>query len=335
MNVSLGQKMEDKNIRSKERKPLFALALSLFLTGLGQLYNGKPKKGILLFFISLVFPLLLFQLSVVGPGRMPIALLLLSFLSDLGIYVWAAMDAWKQAKRVEKGYMLKAYNKLSIYVLLIIIANFLAYGLIMNLRKGYSFVLPYRMSTGSMMPTILAGDLILTDRRIDHAAENHGLKRGELVVFKYPKNKEKHFIKRVIGLPGDEVEIIGMDLYVNGEKRTGGEVPSLPERREEKFKEGTVAFSEEGDSGTYNVIYFEGTARKNLKVTVPEGFCFVLGDSRDNSADSRHWGMVPLDDVVARARQVYFSVNPDGGIRWKRIGKLLENTKAIRSRSLE
>jgi len=61
--------MEDKKIKLKERKPLFALALSLFLVGLGQVYDGKLRKGILLFSISIVFPLLFFQLSVVGPGQ--------------------------------------------------------------------------------------------------------------------------------------------------------------------------------------------------------------------------------------------------------------------------
>lgn len=315
--------MEGKKIKFKERKPLFALALSLFLIGLGQVYNGKLRKGVLLFLISIIFPLLLFQLSVVVPDKMLIAFLVLSFLANIGIYIWAALDAWKQAKRIRKNYTLKTYNKLYLYIILIVVLNFFSYGRIINLQKICFFALPYRMSTGSMIPTVLPGDFIMTDRRIDHSAENYGLKRGELVVFKYPKNKEKHFIKRVIGLPGDEIEIEGMELFVNGERRTGKEVSYLERRRDKNIKKGTVAFYEKGDSGTYIVFYIEGTARKNLIVTVPEGYCFVLGDNRDNSMDSRHWGMVPLIDVVARAKQVYFSVNPEGGIRWGRIGKLL------------
>jgi len=315
--------MKGKKIKLKERKPLFALALSLFFVGLGQVYNGKLRKGALLFLISIIFPLLLFQLSVVVADKMLIAFLVLSFLANLGIYIWAALDAWKQAKRIRKNYTLKTYNKLYLYIILIVVLNFFSYGRIINLQKICFFALPYRMSTGSMIPTVLPGDFIMTDRRIDHSAENHGLKRGELVVFKYPQNKEKHFIKRIIGLPGDEIELKGVELYLNGEKRTVKEVLFSEGRRDKNIKKGTVAFYEKGDSGTYIVFYIEGTARKNLIVTVPEGYCFVLGDNRDNSMDSRHWGMIPLIDVVARAKQVYFSVNPEGGIRWGRIGKLL------------
>lgn len=315
--------MEDKEIKFKERKPLFALALSLFLIGLGQVYNGKLRKGVFFFLISIIFPLLLLQLSVVIPDKMLIVFLLLSLLAALGIYIWAALDAWKQAKRIRKNYSLKTYNKLYIYILLIIVLNLFSFGAFFDWQKICFFALPYRMATGSMIPTVLPGDFIMTDRRIDHSAENHGLKRGELVVFKYPENKEKHFIKRVIGLPGDEIEIKGMELYVNGEKRTGEEVSYMQERRDEYIKERTVAFYEESASGTYVVFFLEGTARKNLKVTVPEGNCFVLGDYRDNSRDSRHWGMVPLDDVIARAKLIYYSVNPESGIRWGRIGKLL------------
>lgn len=317
--------MEGKKIKFKERKPLFALALSLFLIGLGQVYNGKPKKGILLFLISIIFPFLLFQSSVVGPGKMLIAFLVLSLLASLGIYIWAALDAWKQAKRIGKNYTLKIYNKLYVYILLIIVLNLFSLGAIFDWQKIWIFALPYRMSTVSMIPTVLPGDFIMTDRRIDHLAENHGLERGELVVFKYPKNKKKHFVKRVIGLPGDEIEIKGMELFVNGERRTGKEVSYLEGKRDENIKEGTVALYEEGDSETYVVFFLEDTARENLSVAVPEGYCFVLGDNRDKSADSRHWGMVPLIDVISRAKQIYFSVNPEGGIRWGRIGKLLYN----------
>lgn len=316
--------MEEKKDKFRERKPLFALALSFLLPGLGQLYNGKPRKGILFFVASLILPFLFFQLSVVGPNLILVVFLVLSLASDPGVFIWAARDAWKQAKRMEKSYKLKVYNRLYVYILLVIVLNLFSFGTIVNWQKICFFALPYRMQTGSMAPTILAGDLIMTDKRIDHASKNLGLKRGELVVFKYPRDKNMHFIKRIIGLPGDEIELRGMELYVNGIKWTVKGVPQLEGRGDENIKNGTIAFYEKGDSGTYRVFYLQGTARKDLSVSVPEGCCFVLGDNRDNSADSRHWGYVPLIDIVSKARLVYFSIAPEGGVRWSRIGKVLQ-----------
>jgi signal peptidase I len=321
--MSSGKRMEEKKDKFRERKPLFALALSFLLTGLGQLYNGKPRKGILFFVASLILPFLFFQLSVAGPNQILIVLLGLSSASDLGIFIWAARDAWKQAKRMEKNYKLRVYNKLYVYILLIIVLNLFTFGLIVNRQKICFFALPYRMQTGSMAPTILPGDWIMVDKRIDHASKNLGLKRGELVVFKYPRNKNIHFIKRIVGLPGDKIELIGMELYVNGIKWTAQGVPQLKGRGDENIKKGTIAFYEKGDSGTYGVFYLQGATREDLSVSVPEGSCFVLGDNRDNSADSRHWGYVPLIDIVSKARLVYFSIAPEGGVRWGRIGKVL------------
>jgi signal peptidase I len=321
--MSSRKEMEEKRDKFRERKPLFALALSFLLTGLGQLYNGKPRKGILFFGASLILPFLFLQLSVVGSDQMLIVFLLLSSASDLGIFIWAARDAWKQAKRMEKNYRLRIYNRLYVYILLIVVLNPFIFGLIVNWRKVSFFALPYRMQTGSMAPTVLAGDLIMTDKRIDRASKNLGLKRGELVVFKYPRDKNVHFIKRIIGLPGDEIELRGMELYVNGIKWTVQGVPQLEGRGDENIKNGTIAIHEKGDSGTYRVFYLQGAAREDLSVSVPEGSCFVLGDNRDNSADSRHWGCVPLVDIVSKPRLVYFSINPEGGVRWGRMGKLL------------
>jgi signal peptidase I len=321
--MSSGKEMEEKKDKSRERKPLFALALSFLLTGLGQVYNGKPRKGILFFGASLILPFLFLQLSVVGPNQILIVLLVLSSASDLGIFIWAARDAWKQAKRMEKNYKLRVYNRLYVYILLIIVLNLFTFGLIVNWQKISFFALPYRMQTGAMAPTILPGDLIMSDKRIDHASKNLGLKRGELVVFKYPRNKNMHFIKRIVGLPGDEIELRGMELYVNGKIWTAQGVPQLEGRVDENIKNGMIAFYEKGDSGTYRVFYLQGATRNDISVSVPEGCCFVLGDNRDNSADSRHWGFVPLIDIVSKPRLVYFSINPEGGVRWGRIGKLL------------
>ena len=315
--------MEEKKDKFRERKPLFAVALSFLLTGLGQVYNGKLRKGIFFILASFILPFLFFQLSVLWPGQILMAFLVLSLASDPGIFIWAARDAWKQAKRTEKSYKLKAYNRLYVYILLVVVPALFSFGLIVNQQKICFFALPYRMQTESMAPTILPGDLIMTDKRIDHTSKNLGLKRGELVVFKYPRDKNKHFIMRIIGLPGDEIELRGMALYVNGKKWTAQEVPQLEGTGDENIKTGTIAFYEKGDSGTYRVFYLQGTAREDFSISVPEGCCFVLGDNRDISADSRHWGNVPLDDIVSRARLVYFSIAPEGGVRWSRIGKVL------------
>jgi signal peptidase I len=307
----------------RERKPLFALGLSFLLTGMGQVYNGKLRKGILFFAASLALPFLLVQLSIVGPDRSLIVLIALSFMANLGIFIWAALDAWKQAKRLGKNYRLKIYNKLFVYILLVVGLNLLFFGRIVDWRKLEFLAVPYRMETASMAPTILPGDLVLADERSHHSSENVGLRRGELVVFKFPLDKRRHVVKRVIGLPGDEIELRGMELYVNGVKRTSQETPPPEGREAESDGQKIIAFYEKGDSGAYRIFYFEGTARNDFRISVPEGCCFVLGDNRDNSADSRHWGSIALNDIVARARIVYFSFNPKGGVRWGRIGKSL------------
>jgi signal peptidase I len=313
----------------RERKPLFALALSFLLTGMGQVYNGKPRKGILFFAASLVLPFLLFQLSVAGPAQTLIVLFALAFAADLGLFIWAALDAWRDAKRLGKNYRLKIYNKLIVYVLLVVGLILLLFGRIIDWRKLQFLAVPYRVETEAMAPTILPGDLILADERIDHSSENLGLRRGELVVFKLPQDKKLRVVKRIIGLPGDEIELRGMELYVNGIKRTAQEAPPPEDQKPESAGKDIIAIYEKGDSGVYGVYYFGRTKRNDFRISVPEGRCFVLGDNRDNSADSRHWGGIALDDIVARARIVYFSLDPKGGVRWGRIGKSLENSKHI------
>jgi signal peptidase I len=323
----------DSVVRFRERKPLFALALSFLLTGMGQVYNGKLRKGILFFAASLVVPFLLFQLSVVGPDRTLIVLLALFFLAEPGLFAWAALDAWRRAKRSEKSYRLKIYNKLPIYIFLVVGLNLLVFALMTEWRKLEFLAAPYRMLTASMAPTILPGDFVLTDQRIDQSSKNLGLRRGELVVFKLPSDKKRHVVKRIIGLPGDAIELRGMELFVNGIKRTSQETPPPEGREAESDGKKIIAFYEQGDSGAYGVFYFEGMARDDLRISVPEGCCFVLGDNRDISADSRHWGGIALGDIVARARIIYFSIDPEGGVRWGRIGKLLGNKRSIKSGS--
>jgi len=317
----------------RERKPLFALALSFLLTGMGQVYNGKLRKGILFFAASLIVPFVLFQLSVVGPDQTPIILLVLSLVADPGISIWAAVDAWKHAKRWGKNYRLKIYNKLFVYILVVVGVYFLFFARIVDWRKLQFLTIPYRWVTGSMAPTILPGDFILADQRIDHSSENLGLRRGELVVFKLPSDKSRHVVKRVIGLPGDEIELRGMELFVNGKKWTAQEAPPPEGGEAESDGKKIIAFYEKGDSGAYRIFYFEGTARDDFNISVPESCCFVLGDNRDISADSRHWGGIALSDIVARPRIVYFSRDPKGGVRWGRIGKPLGSSKSMKSRS--
>ncbi len=174
------------------------------------------------------------------------------------------------------------------------------------------FVQAYKIPSGSMIPTLLIGDHILVNKMVYGIRNpftrevwfNGRLpKRQEIVVFIYPQNRKLDFIKRVIGLPGDVVEIRNKQVYVNGKP----------------LREPYVRHSDP------KILPRELSPRDNFgPVKVPPGYIFVMGDNRDESYDSRFWGFVPLKDVKGKAFIIYFSWDSRHfRPRLTRIGKLI------------
>jgi len=172
----------------------------------------------------------------------------------------------------------------------------------------------FKIPSGSMKETLLIGDHILVNKFI------YGVKipftsytlipvdnpeRGDIVVFKYPNDPDKDFIKRVIGVAGDTVEIVDKTLYVNGEVQTDEKYAVHKDPR---------------------IIPGNFSKRDNFgPVVVPEKSLFVMGDNRDNSHDGRFWGFVNLEAVKGEAFIIYWSWDQENfGVRWNRIGDLLE-----------
>ena len=202
--------------------------------------------------------------------------------------------------------MSKPKSKLREYIEAILLAVVIAFFI-------RTFVIQaYKIPSGSMKPTLLIGDHILVSKF------NYGIRlplirstlipvgtptRGDIVVFIYPEDHSKDFIKRLIGLPGDVIEIRNKNILLNGlpwSDTRGVYVDSL-------------------------IIPGSVQPRDNFgPVTVPEGSLFVMGDNRDESYDSRFWGFVPMKDVLGKALIIYWSWNQEShGVRLGRIGSIL------------
>ena len=177
-----------------------------------------------------------------------------------------------------------------------------------------SFVVQaFKIPSGSMEPTLEIGDHILVNKfiygiKIPFTRVNliplGTPKRGEVIVFIYPLEPEKDFIKRVIAVEGDTVKIVDKKLYINGV-----EVPDP----HAVYKEDTI-------------LPADVQKRDNFgPVNIPRGKLFVLGDNRDRSLDSRFWGFVPLEDVKGKAFIIYWSWNrQETNVRWNRIAHLIQ-----------
>jgi signal peptidase I len=175
----------------------------------------------------------------------------------------------------------------------------------------------FKIPTGSMENNLLIGDHLLVNKFV-FAPTMTGLektllpidpiRRGDIIVFKYPEEPERDFIKRVIGLPGDTLELRNKRVYINGTMLT------------EPYVHYLVPPDEEGSGGEFDVRVQYGP------VTVPPGHFFMMGDNRDNSQDSRYWGFMPEEYIKGKALFVYFSFGEEtglgglvSGIRWNRI----------------
>ncbi len=194
----------------------------------------------------------------------------------------------------------------------------------------------FKIPSGSMIPTLTVGDHLLvnkfiygpripfTDIRIFSGREP---KRGEIIVFKYPRDEGKNFIKRVVGLPGDKIQIVNGKLLINDQP-----VPLTPAgpSRDKSVEDGVLAdkpffFQEQLGSIKHSLQYLVDQSPKNEGPwLVPKDSVFVMGDNRDNSQDSRVWGFVQYNKILGRALIIYWSWDGDGRwVRWERIGKLI------------
>ncbi|HVZ72030.1 MAG TPA: signal peptidase I [Polyangia bacterium] len=175
----------------------------------------------------------------------------------------------------------------------------------------------FKIPAGSMYPTLFIGDHLFVNKRAVTPA------RGDVVVFKYPLDPATDYIKRVVGLPGDVVEIADGELRINGKaasrKRVGEGCKVDGEASKGDGGEPCIIWEETIDGRTHQIATTASLARDFTAQAVPPGKLFVLGDNRENSSDSRVWGFVPLENVKGTASMIWWST--DGArARKERIG---------------
>ena len=204
----------------------------------------------------------------------------------------------------------------------------------------------FRIPSSSMQPTLVEGDLILVDKF------SHGLripllgsritnmgnpKRGDIVVFRGNINgKKSGIIKRIVGMPGDHIKYHNKILYINGNAAAQNFI-SKDTSSDQQGNTIPVIRKQENLGETKHDIYLYPSILNNnypyKDLVVPKGSYFVMGDSRDNSVDSRYWGVIQDNDIVGKARYIWMSVNWKNLtlsklnklkelIRWSRLGKL-------------
>ena len=178
-------------------------------------------------------------------------------------------------------------------------------------------VQPFRIPSASMEPTLLVGDFLLVDKDVlsgSHCcllAPNNRIQRGDLIVFHYPVQPSLHLIKRVVGLPGDRISLRDGHAYVDGHALFEPYAvfrPSPPDNYRDDFPRMTRT-----DSAVNARWWSEMRSLvANGELTVPPDSYFVLGDNRNDSEDSRYWGLVPRAAIVGKPLLIYFSLRtPD------------------------
>lgn len=176
-------------------------------------------------------------------------------------------------------------------------------GLVLVLR---SFVIePFQIPSSSMVPTLKVGDFILVNKwtygiRLpvvrNKIIELNSPERGDVMVF-FPPHEERYFIKRVVGLPGDEIHVLNGVLYVNGDKM----IQKVLENEQPAPRSVVMTEDLTGVEHAIQKRLLPTRLSQNFTAVVPEGHYFMMGDNRDNSSDSRVWGPVPEDRIVGRA----------------------------------
>jgi signal peptidase I len=296
------------------RSPLVAVILSLAATGLGQIYCGRIVRGLVMFLGSLLFAPAIVVAALLPPATIVLVGLILALLTVLGVYVFAVVDAFRLARRGGDLFQSMDYNHPLVYALFILVGLTYAGGGLYFIRSNVfeAFAIP----SASEMPTLLPGDRFLVNKT---TYQRRFVRRGDEVVFRVPP-LGVNWVKRVIALPGDTVEVKGNEVFVNGQQLPREPAPRASLGAAAQVVKGEL-FEETNAGRRYRILFAADTKPlpDYTKVKVPDGMCFVLGDNRNNSRDSRTIGFVALGDVLGDVQYRYWPA-----ATWTRFGVLTE-----------
>jgi signal peptidase I len=286
-------------------RTLWAGLLSLLLPGLGQVYAGAWGLGLLLYLVALAFDVSLITLTRMMP---PTGLVVAAFAIAVVLFRLAlAIDA---GRRIRSGSIVpgRPWYRSAWLAAIPMVAIGVAWQ-----STGADYYPPgwrsFHVSSGSNMPTLLVSDYVLADTHHRGSAPDY----GDVVVFRHPKDPNVNYIKRVVGLPGDRVQMRDTILYLNGtpvprESQGFHTMFSAPPAANSKLYRETLP-----NGRAYTILEQPGGVGQNTaEFTVPAGSFFVLGDNRGNSLDSRFEavGYVPFANVIGKVRTIYWSSDP-------------------------
>ena len=303
--------MNSTNSASAPRKAWLAALLSVGATGLGHLYCGRLTKGLILFFISFAFaPVIINVARISSSSTFMLMVIIVSLVVMFGAFWYGVIDSALLARRLGADYQLKEYNKWFIYLLFVVVAFGYPTNLSFSIRDHV--LQAFRIPSTSMAPSILRGDHVFLNKM---AYRMSAPKRGDVVIFIYPDGRHMNYLKRIIGLPGETVEIRNNEVLINGVPLVYKKIESH-QRDNMDMNGGNEVMMETIEGQNHQVIVDKDEPENMAPVTVAHGHCFLLGDNRPESRDSRSFGPVPLADVKGRVDYIYWPA-----VSWSRFGR--------------
>lgn len=263
--------MEEPRITAKPRRPWLAALLALLLSGLGQLYAGEPRRALAVYLgsVALLAGSILIALPKTFPG------LIAFVLAELSYRLWSMWDAARIARR-KQDYLLQPFNRWYWYVAAVLVLNVL----VGPRLAALSPIETVTVTSRSMEPAVLRGDRLCADMAFYRSSKPS---RGDLVLFVSPKDPKTQLLQRVIGLPGERIEIRDKVVYVDGRR----------------LEDPWGHFSQD-----------QGLRGNLAAVTIPDDHVLLIGGDRGNGYDSRFYGPVPLSSLQGRPLYVYWSPDP-------------------------
>ena len=294
----------------RRRRPWIAALLTLLLSGLGQLYAGRPRRAVCVWLLAIAVSAVI---AAAWTGHPTEHRIVVAMLLTLGVRIGLMIDAAGVARRAPVPFELTKYNRWYLYLTALVLQAFLFQAEFKHALKDPGFE-AFRLPTGSMAPSWLAGDYILTAPIKDLPM------RGDVVVYRLPG---VIYLKRVVAIPGDTVAMSNGQLSVDGVSVSEPYARRGDPYGPDTYPVDSTAFEWQNRYlvSSINSASYKPTLKNWGPLVVPDSEFFVLGDNRDESMDSRITGFVPAAAMSARPLFIYLSWDASGrSMRWSRIG---------------